>query len=94
MVDTRNDRLVASGTLIVERKHINGGGAAGHLEDIVVAEEMRGKKLGMTLVTGLRDLAVSLGCYKVILDCKEAKIRELSTPFFIWGTYSFECSVL
>ncbi|OWZ75844.1 glucosamine 6-phosphate N-acetyltransferase [Cryptococcus neoformans Tu401-1] len=77
MVDTKNDRLVASGTLIVERKHINGGGAAGHLEDIVVAEEMRGKKLGMTLVTGLRDLAVSLGCYKVILDCKEAKI-----PFY------------
>lgn len=80
MVDTKIDRLVASGTLLVERKHINGGSAAGHLEDIVVAEEMRGKKLGVKLVTGLRDLAVSLGCYKVVLDCKEAKIREFLTP--------------
>ncbi|WWD21112.1 hypothetical protein CI109_105593 [Kwoniella shandongensis] len=77
VVHKETDRLVASGTLVVERKHINGGGASGHLEDIVVSEKMQGRGLGQKLVIGLRDLAVGLGCYKVILDCKEPKI-----PFY------------
>ncbi|WVQ75466.1 hypothetical protein IAR50_005091 [Cryptococcus sp. DSM 104548] len=77
MVDKTTDELVASGTLIIERKHINGGGAAGHLEDIVISEKMQGKKLGVRLVVGLREMAVLLGCYKVILDCQDAKI-----PFY------------
>ncbi|KAK8843370.1 hypothetical protein IAR55_007027 [Kwoniella newhampshirensis] len=77
MVDRDTDQLVASGTLVVERKYINGGGAAGHLEDIVVSEKMQGRGLGQKLVIGLKDLAAGLGCYKVILDCKEPKI-----PFY------------
>ncbi|OCF40236.1 hypothetical protein I317_05929 [Kwoniella heveanensis CBS 569] len=77
MVDKSTDQLVASGTLILERKHINNGGASGHLEDIVVSDTMQGKGLGLRLVVGLRDMAVALGCYKVILDCKEQKI-----PFY------------
>ncbi|WRT68976.1 uncharacterized protein IL334_005958 [Kwoniella shivajii] len=77
MVNKDTDELVASGTLMVERKHINNGGASGHLEDIVVSNTMQGKGLGQILVTGLRDMAVALGCYKVILDCKEIKI-----PFY------------
>ncbi|WVW79250.1 hypothetical protein I302_101216 [Kwoniella bestiolae CBS 10118] len=77
MVNKENDQLVASGSLIVERKHINNGGASGHLEDIVVSDTMQGKGLGLKLVLGLRDMAVGLGCYKVILDCKEPKM-----PFY------------
>ncbi|WWC91300.1 uncharacterized protein L201_006243 [Kwoniella dendrophila CBS 6074] len=77
MVNKENDQLVASGSLIVERKHINNAGASGHLEDIVVSDSMQGKGLGQKLVVGLRDLAVNLGCYKVILDCKEPKM-----PFY------------
>ncbi|WVO15309.1 hypothetical protein L204_102965 [Cryptococcus depauperatus] len=73
MVDKTTDHLVASGTLIIERKYINGGGASGHLEDIVISEAMQGQKLGTRLIVGLRDMAVMLGCYKVVLDCKEAK---------------------
>ncbi|KAK6904389.1 hypothetical protein I203_105202 [Kwoniella mangroviensis CBS 8507] len=77
MVNKDNDQLVASGSLIVERKHINNGGGSGHLEDIVVSDTMQGKGLGQRLVVGLRDMAVGLGCYKVILDCKEPKM-----PFY------------
>ncbi|WVQ93286.1 hypothetical protein IAU59_000353 [Kwoniella sp. CBS 9459] len=77
IVDRATDQLVASGTLIVERKHINNGGASGHLEDIVVSDKMQGKGLGLNLVVGLRDMAVALGCYKVILDCKEQRM-----PFY------------
>jgi ribosomal protein S18 acetylase RimI-like enzyme len=76
IVDRSNDQLVAAGTLIVERKHIHGAGMAGHIEDIVVAPETRGKGLGKQLVDGLREMGTGLGCYKTILDCQNEKIRE------------------
>lgn len=77
VVERATDQLVAAGTLFVERKHIHGGGVAGHIEDIVVAPTTRGQGLGQKLVNGLREMGVALGCYKVLLDCKEDKI-----PFY------------
>ncbi|WVR09117.1 hypothetical protein IAU60_006179 [Kwoniella sp. DSM 27419] len=77
IVDKLTDELVASGTVISEKKFINKGGIAGHIEDIVISERMQGRRLGQKLVVGLRDMAVALGCYKVILDCKEDKV-----PFY------------
>ena len=76
IVERSTDQLVAAGTLFVERKHIHGGGVAGHIEDIVVAPTTRGQGLGQKLVSGLREMGVALGCYKVLLDCKDDKIRE------------------
>lgn len=77
IIDRATDQMVAHGTVVNERKYIHGGIAAGHLEDIVVSPEVRGKGLGLKLVKGLRDLAtVQLGCYKIILDCNEDRIRE------------------
>lgn len=70
------DELVVSGTLFVERKHIHAGGMAGHIEDIVVAPQTRGGGLGIRLVNGLKEMGEMLGCYKVILDCKDDKVRE------------------
>ena len=62
--------VVATGMLVVERKVIHGCGCVGHIEDISVASEQQGKKLGFAMVTGLMELAKSkAGCYKVILDC-------------------------
>jgi len=75
-VERETDQIVASGTLINERKYIHGAGRAGHIEDIVLAPSVQGRGLGRALVEGLRDLAVSLGCYKIILDCQEPKVRE------------------
>lgn len=76
IIDPQTDQMVAHGTLVNERKFIHGGSVVGHIEDIVVSPDVRGRGLGLKLVSGLRDLATSLGCYKVILDCKEEKIRE------------------
>lgn len=74
LVERATDELVLSGTLILERKFIHGGGLAGHIEDIIVSEAVQGRGLGATLVRGLRELGVSLGCYKIILDCQEPKV--------------------
>ncbi|WOO83507.1 Glucosamine 6-phosphate N-acetyltransferase 1 [Vanrija pseudolonga] len=74
IVEKSTDQIVASGTLIVERKFIHAAGLAGHIEDIVVSPNAQGRGLGGTLVTGLREMATRLNCYKVILDCKDPKV--------------------
>lgn len=77
IVSRRTDQLVAAGTLLLERKYIHGGGLAGHIEDIVVSPDMRGRGMGLRLVEGLRRMAELLGCYKTVLTCKEDKV-----PFY------------
>lgn len=61
--------VVATGMLLVERKLIHECGKVGHIEDISVAGSEQGKKLGLSMITGLTELAEKQGCYKVILDC-------------------------
>ncbi len=65
------DRVIGTGMLFVERKLIHGCGMVGHIEDIVVHDTYRGKNLGKVIIEYLTNLAQSLGCYKVILDCSE-----------------------
>ena len=46
-------------------------GAVGHIEDIAVAKDQQGKKLGLRLIQALDYVAEKVGCYKSILDCSE-----------------------
>lgn len=63
------DRVVGCGTLVIERKFIRSLGSLGHIEDIVVLDDQRGKGLGKLIINALCHLAFQLGCYKVSLDC-------------------------
>lgn len=65
-------RIVGTGALIVERKFIHQLGLVGHVEDIAVAEDQQGKKLGLKIIQALDFIAQRVGCYKCILDCSEA----------------------
>ncbi|KAK2625382.1 hypothetical protein QTJ16_004694 [Diplocarpon rosae] len=65
-------RVVGTGALIVERKFIHNLGLVGHIEDIAVAKDQQGKKLGLKLIQALDFVAEKVGCYKCILDCSEA----------------------
>jgi glucosamine-phosphate N-acetyltransferase len=47
-------------------------GIVGHIEDIAVAKDQQGKKLGLKLIQALDFIAEKVGCYKCILDCSEA----------------------
>ena len=76
--DTGKDRVVAAGTVFIERKFIRNNGLVGHVEDIVVLDSCRGLRFGWYIIEQLKFIAASVGCYKVILDCSEKNI-----PFYV-----------
>ncbi|MQM18484.1 hypothetical protein Taro_051478 [Colocasia esculenta] len=67
--DEGTGRIVATGSVFVERKFLRGCGKVGHIEDVVVDAAARGKRLGQRVVGHLVEHARAAGCYKVILDC-------------------------
>ncbi|KAI8331380.1 acyl-CoA N-acyltransferase [Chlamydoabsidia padenii] len=69
IIDHTSDRVVAVGTLLVERKFVHFNGKVGHIEDIAVAGDQQGKKLGLRMIEALQYIGAQNGCYKVILDC-------------------------
>jgi len=66
------EKVVGTGAVIVERKFIHELGMVGHIEDIAVAKDQQGKKLGLRIIQALDHVAKEVGCYKTILDCSEA----------------------
>lgn len=69
VIRNREHRVVGIATLLVETKLIHGFSKVGHIEDVAVDSQERESNLGRYLVRYLCNLAMSLGCYKVILDC-------------------------
>lgn len=74
VIADENNRVVATGMIMVEAKLVHGCGKVGHIEDIAVAESQRGKKLGQHLIEELTKIGKAEGCYKVILDCSEHNV--------------------
>lgn len=64
------DRVVGTGSLIVERKFIHSLGMVGHIEDIAVEKGQQGKKLGLRIIQALDYVAAQVGCYKVCFSSR------------------------
>ncbi len=47
-------------------RSIHNLGLVGHIEDIAVAKDQQGKKLGLRLIQALDFIAEKIGCYKTI----------------------------
>lgn len=71
----KDNVIVASGSLLIEKKIIHSGGKVGHMEDIVVHKANRGEKLGQIIVDHLIKFAKDEGCYKIIADCKDELLK-------------------
>ncbi len=70
-----DNEIIGCCTLLVEPKIIHNGSKVGHIEDLVVSKEHRGKGIGKELLKYCIDIAKKHGCYKVILDCDESNIN-------------------
>ena len=77
IVSRITDQIVGSGGVFIERKFLRGLARAGHIEDIVVAREMQGKKLGLRIIQALTQISRDAGCYKTTLNCSETNIGAL-----------------
>jgi len=77
IVDKATDRVVATGTIFIEKKFLRGLGSVGHIEDIAVNKDMQGKKLGLRVIQTLTNISEKVGCYKTILNCSDENI-----PFY------------
>ncbi len=73
VVGLYNDKIVAYGSIVVENKVR--GEVAGHIEDIVVDSEVRGKMIGVSLIKELIKVAKNKGCYRITLFCKETLVN-------------------
>ena len=73
IVGLYNDKIVAYGSVVVENKVR--GEVAGHIEDIVVDSEVRGKMIGVSLIKELIKVAKNKGCYRITLFCKETLVN-------------------
>lgn len=67
--DSRSNKIVATGSVFLEKKFVRNCGKVGHIEDVVVDSGSRGMKLGQKVLEFLTSHAKATGCYKVILDC-------------------------
>ena len=84
--DTRKEKIVGAGSLVIEKKFIRDLGTCGHVEDIVVDKMYRGKNLGRKIIELLKSIAEVNGCYKVILDCAEHNVPFYNKcGFFVKG---------
>ena len=68
VIEDQSRKIVATGSVFIEKKFIRNCGKVGHIEDVVVDSNTRGMQLGKKIVGFLSDHARSVGCYKVILD--------------------------
>ena len=69
-IDTSCDRLVAIGTLFIEKKFYRGCAKLGHVEDIVVNKDYGKKGIGQDVVALLAKIGKANQCYKLTLYCK------------------------
>ncbi|KAJ9155248.1 Glucosamine 6-phosphate N-acetyltransferase [Pleurostoma richardsiae] len=82
LVIEHENRIVGTGSLVVEKKFIHNRGLCGHIEEIAIAKELQGKGLGLLMIQALDSVAKNVGCYKNILNCSPK-----NEPFYVKCKY-------
>ena len=80
IVGIYNNRIVAYGSVVIENKIR--GEVAGHIEDIVVDSDVRGKMVGVSLIKELIEISRRKGCYRITLFCNKKLINFYSRNGF------------
>ena len=86
-------KLVGITTLYIERKVIHNGQSVGHIEDVVIDQGHRGKKMGGSLINKAITIAKTHNCYKIILACKEELEQTYTDMLIIHGKVKSQSSL-
>jgi len=80
IVDVAKDHIAGTITHVYERKFFRNTGARGRIEDVVVDQSYRGKKLSKILLDVATQMSCELGCYKLSLECVD-DLKKLYMQF-------------
>lgn len=75
--EEEEERVVATGAVLLETKFYRGGRKVAHIEDVAVHPDWQGQGYGSMMMTFLKAQAVAQDCYKMILDCSDKNV-----PFY------------
>jgi len=70
-----NNKIIGSGTLLIENKVIHNMGLVAHIQDIVIHSNYRKQGLGKKIIDELINISIQSKCYKIILDCNEKNVN-------------------
>lgn len=68
-----NNTIIGTGTILIEEKLTYGGCKLGHIENILINNDYRGKGYGEMLVKELLNICKNEMCYRADLNC----VKEL-----------------
>jgi glucosamine-phosphate N-acetyltransferase len=74
LVIEKDNKIIGTAKIIIEQKFHNNFSKVGHIEDVVVSEEYRGKGYGTLLIKKLIEIGNESECYKTILSCSDGNI--------------------
>jgi glucosamine-phosphate N-acetyltransferase len=76
--DLSTNKIIGTGTIIIEYKIIHDFGCVAHIEDVVIDTTVRGCGIGYKLINYLKEISIKMKAYKIILDCS-----DMNTEFYI-----------
>jgi N-acetylglutamate synthase-like GNAT family acetyltransferase len=88
-----DNKILGTTTLHYQPKLIRNGCIAGLIEEVVVDENSRGKKIGEKLVKYVTKKAIENGCYKVILSCFPERIGFYERCGFINESHTMRFNI-
>lgn len=69
VLEDEEDKIIGTGTILIEEKLTYGGCKMGHIENILINENYRKRGYGKQIVSKLLEICNSKKCYRVDLNC-------------------------
>ena len=88
------DKIIGSGTVLIEDKIIHNFGKVAHIEDVVIDSKFRGNGLAKKLINKLTSVSKKHNCYKIILNASDNVKPFYEKLGFIHHTNSMRIDLL
>ena len=75
LIIEENKKIIAYGSILIDFKFHRNCRNVGHIEDIVVDKNERGRGISKILFQKLIEYSKEMNCYKLILNCKDEYIN-------------------